>query len=457
MLRKEEKNMGNIEIKTREEKKQREKAYYEEAPQIGGRRPSRIRQQINRGMTVFVIVAACILFYFALLRLGHISDVIFKIIDVLKPVLYGCVIAYLLNPIVKRVDAFLIPKLQERMKKPENAEKVSRSVGIFVSLIILIVLITVLLNMLIPELYSSIRNMVLTLPKQVNDALDKINSIQLEDSTTVAILKNALEEGTTMLTNWLRTDLMTQVNSLMSNLTVGIFNVISEVFNMLIGVIVSVYILYSKEIFARQCKKAVYALFRADRANMVLHITTKSNEIFGGFVIGKILDSAIIGLLCFIGLTILNMPYTMLVSVIVGVTNVIPFFGPYIGAIPSTILICIGRSNERNLFSDIYSGFTTVGRKYYRDRRFLGNSTGLSAFWVVFSILLGGGLFGFVGMVMGVPTFAVIYYIVDMILDNKLKKKKLPVRSDSYDEWSYVDSSGEYIHSEEIKSKAEEK
>lgn len=249
--------MGNIEIKTREEKKQREKAYYEEAPQIGGRRPSRIRQQINRGMTVFVIVAACILFYFALLRLGHISDVIFKIIDVLKPVLYGCVIAYLLNPIVKRVDAFLIPKLQERMKKPEKAEKVSRSVGIFVSLIILIVLITVLLNMLIPELYSSIRNMVLTLPKQVNDALDKINSIQLEDSTTVAILKNALEEGTTMLTNWLRTDLMTQVNSLMSNLTVGIFNVISEVFNMLIGVIVSVYILYSKEIFARQCKKAV--------------------------------------------------------------------------------------------------------------------------------------------------------------------------------------------------------
>ena len=418
MLRKEEKNMGNIEIKTREEKKQREKAYYEEAPQIGGRRPSRIRQQINRGMTVFVIVAACILFYFALLRLGHISDVIFKIIDVLKPVLYGCVIAYLL--------------------------------------IILIVLITVLLNMLIPELYSSIRNMVLTLPKQVNDALDKINSIQLEDSTTVAILKNALEEGTTMLTNWLRTDLMTQVNSLMSNLTVGIFNVISEVFNMLIGVIVSVYILYSKEIFARQCKKAVYALFRADRANMVLHITTKSNEIFGGFVIGKILDSAIIGLLCFIGLTILNMPYTMLVSVIVGVTNVIPFFGPYIGAIPSTILIAL----EDPMKGVYFLIFILVLQQFDGNilgPKILGNSTGLSAFWVVTSILLGGGLFGFVGMVMGVPTFAVIYYIVDMILDNKLKKKKLPVRSDSYDEWSYVDSSGEYIHSEEIKSKAEEK
>ena len=163
-----------------------------------------------------------------------------------------------------------------------------------------------------------------------------------------------------MLTNWLRTDLMTQVNSLMSNLTVGIFNVISEVFNMLIGVIVSVYILYSKEIFARQCKKAVYALFRADRANMVLHITTKSNEIFGGFVIGKILDSAIIGLLCFIGLTILNMPYTMLVSVIVGVTNVIPFFWAIYRSDSKYDIDRIGRSNERSLFPDIYSGFTTV-------------------------------------------------------------------------------------------------
>ena len=259
-----------------------------------------------------------------------------------------------------------------------------------------------------------------------------------------------------MLTNWLRTDLMTQVNSLMSNLTVGIFNVISEVFNMLIGVIVSVYILYSKEIFARQCKKAVYALFRADRANMVLHITTKSNEIFGGFVIGKILDSAIIGLLCFIGLTILNMPYTMLVSVIVGVTNVIPFFGPYIGAIPSTILIAW----EDPMKGVYFLIFILVLQQFDGNilgPKILGNSTGLSAFWVVTSILLGGGLFGFVGIVMGVPTFAVIYYIVDMILDNKLKKKKLPVRSDSYDEWSYVDSSGEYIHSEEIKSKAEEK
>ena len=226
-----------------------------------------------------------------------------------------------------------------------------------------------------------------------------------------------------MLTNWLRTDLMTQVNSLMSNLTVGIFNVISEVFNMLIGVIVSVYILYSKEIFARQCKKAVYALFRADRANMVLHITTKSNEIFGGFVIGKILDSAIIGLLCFIGLTILNMPYTMLVSVIVGVTNVIPFFGPYIGAIPSTILIAL----EDPMKGVYFLIFILVLQQFDGNilgPKILGNSTGLSAFWVVTSILLGGGLFGFVGMVMGVPTFAVIYYIVDMILDNKLKKKR---------------------------------
>ena len=254
----------------------------------------------------------------------------------------------------------------------------------------------------------------------------------------------------------MKTDLMEKVNLWMTQLTVGMIQMVREVFNFIIGIIVSIYVLFSKEKFQKQTKKLIYAVFRPGQANMILQIGGKSNEIFGGFIIGKIIDSLIIGVICFIGLSILNMPYTMLVSVIVGVTNVIPFFGPYIGAIPSTILIAL----EDPMKGVYFLIFILVLQQFDGNilgPKILGNSTGLSAFWVVTSILLGGGLFGFVGMVMGVPTFAVIYYIVDMILDNKLKKKKLPVRSDSYDEWSYVDSSGEYIHSEEIKSKAEEK
>ena len=174
------------------------------------------------------------------------------------------------------------------------------------------------------------------------------------------------------------------------------------------------------------------------------------------FINGKIVDSIIIGIITFILTTIVDMPYALLISVIIGVTNVIPFFGPYIGAIPSAILILLAEPKM-----GIYFIIFIIALQQFDGNvlgpKILGDSTGLSAFWVVFSILIGGGLFGVPGMILGVPTFAVIYYIVDMILDNKLKKKKLPVRSDSYDEWSYVDSSGEYIHSEEIKSKAEEK
>ena len=276
------------------------------------------------------------------------------------------------------------------------------------------------------------------------------------DSTVGKMLASIVEEASDFVQNWMKTDLMEKVNLWMTQLTVGMIQMVREVFNFIIGIIVSIYVLFSKEKFQKQTKKLIYAVFRPGQANMILQIGGKSNEIFGGFIIGKIIDSLIIGVICFIGLSILNMPYTMLVSVIVGVTNVIPFFGPYIGAIPSTILIAL----EDPMKGVYFLIFILVLQQFDGNilgPKILGNSTGLSAFWVVTSILLGGGLFGFVGMVMGVPTFAVIYFIVDMILDNKLKKKKLPVRSDSYDEWSYVDSSGEYIHSEEIKSKAEEK
>ena len=181
---------------------------------------------------------------------------------------------------------------------------------------------------------------------------------------------------------------------------------------------------------------------------MILHLTIKSNEIFGGFIIGKIIDSAIIGVLCFIGLSLLDMPYTMLVSVIVGVTNVIPFFGPYIGAIPSAILILLSDPRMGIYFIIFILCLQQLDGNIIGPK-ILGDSTGLSAFWVVFSILLGGGLFGFLGMILGVPTFAVIYYIVNMIVNNRLERKKLPTNTDCYDKFSYVDSDGTYVHSDE--------
>ena len=307
-------------------------AHYFSRPSLGKGGPSKLRQQFSRGMTFFLVIAASIIFYFALLRLTNISKVFQEIFGVLKPVVYGCALAYLLNPIVKQVDKHLVPVLKIKLRKQGQAERVSRAVGILAAVVLLIVLIVTLCNLLIPELYSSIRNLVITLPRQLDDLVSELSEVKLDDSTTSTLLKTAVKEGTDMLMDWLRTDLMTKANELMSNLTVGVLNIVSEIFNAVIGLIVSIYILFSKETFVRQSKKCVYAVLSARHANMVLHLTTKSNDIFGGFIIGKLIDSAIIGVLCFIGLTILKMPYVMLVSVIVGVTNVIPFFGPYIGA-----------------------------------------------------------------------------------------------------------------------------
>lgn len=445
--------MSEEQTKVEKEEKE-EKAYYTSRPKIGGNGPSKLRQQFNRGMTYFLVIAASLLFYFALLRLKNLSGVFSEVFEVLKPVIYGCAIAYLLNPIVKNVDKYLIPVLEKRIKSKENAAKISRSVGILSALVILVVVIMTLCNLLIPELYVSIRNLVFTLPGQLNEMVQKINDIKVDDTTTSTLIKTAIEEGTDMLQNWLRTDLLKRVNDIMSNFTVGVINIVSEVCNAIIGVIVSVYILFSKETFSRQCKKGVYALLSPRHANIVLHLTTKSNEIFGGFIIGKIIDSAIIGVLCFIGLSILNMPYVMLVSVIVGVTNVIPFFGPYIGAVPSAILIMLS-DPVKGIYFVLFILLLQQFDGNILGPKILGNSTGLSAFWVIVSILLGGGLFGFVGMIMGVPTFAVLYYIMQMLLSTRLEHKNLPESSKYYDPLSYVDNEGNYIHAEENKVKGE--
>lgn len=429
------------------EKKERQ-TYYNSKPRLGGNGPSKLRQQFSRGMTFFLIIAAALVFYFALLRFRHIFTVISQVYDVLKPIIYGAVIAYLLNPIVTRVDKRLIPILDKKITKPGRAKNISRSIGVFTSLIVLGLLITALCNLLIPELYVSIRDMIYTLPGQLNHMVSSLNNVKLDDSTTGSLIKTAIEQGTDMLQKWLRNDLLGQVNELMSNLTVGIINFLGEIVNFLIGVIVSIYILFSKELFGRQAKKVVYAVFPPRQANLILHLTMKSNEIFGGFIIGKIIDSAIIGVLCCIGLTILNMPYAVLVSVIVGVTNVIPFFGPYIGAVPSTILIMLN-SPIQGVYFLIFILVLQQFDGNILGPKILGNSTGLSAFWVIVAILLGGGLFGFPGMLMGVPTFAVIYYIMQMLVNSKLEHKLLPRNTDAYDPYSYVDNDGRYVHADD--------
>lgn len=434
----------NQKMRTSSEKKN---GYYINQPDFGNQGPSKLRQQLNRGMTAFVVIILCMLCFFILLRVDDISKILKLIFNILRPIVYGLAIAYLLNPIVKTVERYLKPWVEKRFPRFKKLHQFCRGVGIAVALVVMSTIISALFNMLIPELYNSIRNLALTLPGQINEALRNLTVLMSQDTTLGKFFTTFLTEATTFLQNWMRTDLLSQVNDFMSHLTEGVFNVVNGIMNAVIGIIVSVYVLYSKEKFSMQSKKIIYALFKPGHANMILHLSIKSNEIFGGFIIGKIIDSAIIGVLCFIGLTVLDMPYTVLVSVIVGVTNVIPFFGPYIGAIPSAILIMLS-DPKMGIYFVIFILVLQQLDGNVIGPKILGDSTGLSAFWVMFSILLGGGLFGFVGMILGVPTFAVFYYIVNMLINHKLEKRKLPTETECYDKLSYVDSDGTYVHSE---------
>ena len=433
----------NNTMNTENEEIEEHEPYYAKKPEFKEEGTSKLRQHFSKGMSYILVIVTCVVLYFALLRFDAVASAVGMIVDVMKPVLYGFAIAFLLNPIVKKVDEKLGPILKEKME-PERAQQLSRTAGIILAMLFLIVLISALCNMLIPELYKSIRDMLVALPGQLTQASNNIQEFLEKDTTMGIVVKNALEQATEVFENWVRTDFMGQMNTLVSNVTVGVVNVVGEVFNLVLGLIVSVYVLFGKERFSKHAKKLTYAFCSTSHANMILHLTKKSNQIFGGFIIGKIIDSVIIGILCFICLSVMKMPYTLLVSVIVGVTNIIPFFGPFIGAIPSAILIILSDPIKGVYFIIFVLVLQQVDGNIIGPK-ILGDTTGVSAFGVVFSILIGGGLFGFVGMIIAVPTYALGYYVLMMFTDRRLERKELPVDLDCYDEFSYVNKDGVYI------------
>lgn len=431
---------------SKENKTEQENTYYSAQPRFEHKGPSKLRQQFNRGATAFLVVACSIVFYFILLRLTNLSDTFHLIWEALKPVTYGCVIGYLMTPLIKKIDAKLYPVLEEKLNNKKSAFKISRSIGITVSLLFLFSLVAILCNLLIPEIYKSVKNLLVTLPGQINAVILQINALDVSDSELSSAVKTVIEEGIAMFQNWFRTDFMTDINAFMTGLTEGILDFIGEIFDILVGVIVSIYVMYGRETFSRQAKKIVYALFPAKRANLILHLGNKSNEIFGGFIIGKIIDSIIIGIICFVVLSIIKMPYTLLVSVIVGVTNVIPFFGPFIGAIPCSVLILLN-DPMKGVYFIIFILLLQQFDGNILGPKILGDTTGLSSFWVIVAILFGGGLFGFAGMLLGVPTFAVLYYIAQLVIESKLEQKNLPTNSRHYHQMSYVDEYGRFRYS----------
>lgn len=397
-----------------------------------------------------VTICFCILFFFILYRYHGFKEGWQNLMNILQPVIIGFVVAYLMNPVMMFLEEYLRKFLEPRMKSGKQVKKFSRLFGTVGAILFLLLIIYFLLMLMIPELIKSIQNMMESLPAEIDAMTKWVETIFNGEDELADTLKGALIQFGGYVENIVK-NLIPQINTYVASITTGVINVVKVLFNFLIGLIVAIYLLMSKETFIGQGKKMVYAVFPIKIGNHIIKTLRVSNQMFGGFISGKILDSAIIGVICYVGLVILRMPYSLLVSVIVGVTNVIPFFGPYIGAVPSFILIALA-DPVKGLYFLIFILILQQVDGNLIGPKILGNSTGLSPFWVVFSILVGGGLFGFMGMILGVPTFAVIYYLIRELVSHILKKRSLPENTMDYVNMSDVDADNKKLRYEIYKN-----
>jgi predicted PurR-regulated permease PerM len=303
-----------------------------------------------------------------------------------------------------------------------------------------------------------VEDLIFTMNDKVNALIDWVNRFTKQDSPLAVQLDDLITDGSDYLVDWIQKNFLNQPDWIAS-VTTGVYNVIRTIFNVIVGFIVSVYVLMTKETFIGQLKKIIYAIFRPKYGNVVMEVIHKADDVFGGFFIGKIIDSLIIGCLCFVGMYILRMPYTVLISVIIGVTNIIPIFGPYIGAIPSAILIFLVNP-VKGIYFIIFVLILQQVDGNIIGPKILGDTTGLSPFWVIFAILLFGGSFGVAGMLFGVPVFAVIYYVIKRIVEHILRIRRLPDNTTAYTKLVSVDvDSNEVIirDKEEKKNRQKEK
>lgn len=384
------------------------------------------------GFYSFCVVAASITFYFFILRFDSVGHVISKFFNIIAPVIYGLAIAFLLNPIMMALEK-LFTKLALKRNKDITRKKSNliRGSSIFIAVIVAILLIYLIISFLVPEIVSSLANISKTLPEQAQSLTVWATNLVEKNEFISKNFDKIISTATDYISNWAQTSVLGKIDVWLGYVTNGLASAFDIVFNLVIGLACSIYLLYNKERFLAQCKKSLYAFLNKEHAKTTISICKSSLEIFTHSILGKIIDSIIIGFICFAGLKVLKMPYPVLISVIIGITNIIPFFGPWLGAIPSGLLILLTEPIQA-----VYFGIFILCLQQF-DCNFLtpkivGNYVGLPAFWVLVSCLIGGGFFGVMGLILCVPVFAILYQMFKGYVAHKLEKKNLPSSTDEY-------------------------
>ena len=375
----------------------------------------------------FGAIALSIIFFFLIYRFDGFGDAISTLTGILMPFIYGAVIAYLLKPVCNTIEAFLRRFIPEKMKGLINALSVTFTI------LFGLLLIYALCMMIIPQLITSVTTLYYTAQANITKFMYWANHLEFieKNEQIMELLNSAYAALNTNLDTWIKNTLLPSMQNILSGAALGVLNVVVVLKNLIIGIIVAVYTLASRKRFVQQGKLVLHSIVRPRWAQLITEEVKYADKMFGGFINGKIMDSAIIGVLCYIGCLIFKFPSALLVSVIIGVTNVIPFFGPFIGAIPATLLILI-QSPIKALWFVLFVLVLQQLDGNIIGPKILGNTTGLSSFWVLFAILLFGGLWGFVGMIVGVPLFAVIYDVIKKLVIHGLQRNQELTLLNSY-------------------------
>ncbi len=382
------------------------------------------------GLTALVVIFISILLVVIFTNLPGFFALLTSIGKILSPLITGVVIAFLLNPLVNFVDCRLGPILEKKLKT-QAAKNLSRAAGIVMALIVAGILVYGFFAMLLPQLYESVMNI-------VDNAGTYFNSIEtwatniLEDNPEIqGYVDKGLEQLRGFIENWVTTTFLSDMSKLVTTVSTSVFAVIKSLTNFIIGLVASVYMLWSKDTFRAQTKKIMVATMRPSAADRLLALGRNAYRIFNGFIIGKLIDSAIIGVLCYIGCSVLKMPFTALIATIVGVTNIIPFFGPIIGAVPSGFLILLVDPLKAFYFVIFVIVLQQLDGNVIGPK-ILGNTVGISGFWVLASITIAASIFGFAGMLLGVPVFALLYVIISDSVNARLRKKQHSTVTEDY-------------------------
>lgn len=379
------------------------------------------------GITGFLSLAGAILFYYILFHRSNFMGGLGKFITIAMPIIDGLVLAYLFTPILNAIENKIMKPLYKKanIDITPKVRKRMRACSILATLVVVLLVLYELFALILPEVVRSIQSIIFQFPIYVNN-LSSWALLMLKDNPELEATVDALiNQYSAKILEYVNTNLLPHINEVLKTVSLSVIGVFKALWNLIIGFIISVYLLGSKEKFAGQAKKIVYALFDREAGNEIVSNFRFVHSTFIGFIGGKIVDSIIIGIICFVCTSVIGTPYSILVSVIIGLTNVIPFFGPWIGGIPSALLVLMVDPKQA-----LYFGILIIFIQQFDGNilgpKILGDSTGLSGFWVIFSITIFGGLFGVLGMIVGVPIFAVFYAGVKSLVNRVLHKKSLP-------------------------------